>query len=200
MAFDFVQTYLSTLRGINFAHLNTIFAEMEARGRALLRQAGVLDGAMTVSRSADMRYLHQGFEINVPVEDGRLDPDDIPHLQANFDRAYERLYKRLNPNVDVEALNWRVIVSGPRPTIRVKQVEHRAPPTDATSRGARPAYFPEASGYVSCQVYDRYQLAPGMTIRGPAIIEERESTVVVAPKACVEVDVYQNVVIWLPSA
>ena len=67
MAFDFVQTYLTTLRGIDFTHLNTIFEEMETRGRALLRQAGVPDAAMTVTRSADMRYLHQGFEINVPV-------------------------------------------------------------------------------------------------------------------------------------
>jgi N-methylhydantoinase A len=200
MAFDFVQTYLSTLHGIDFAHLNAIFEEMEARGRALLRQAGVPEGAMTVSRSADMRYLHQGFEINVPVAGGRLGPDDIPHLQANFDREYERLYKRLNPNVDVEGLNWRVIVSGPRPVIRVKQAEHWSPPADATRRGERPAYFPEAGGYVNCPVYDRYQLAPGMALRGPAIIEERESTVVVGPQARVEVDAYQNMVIWLPTS
>ena len=200
MAFDFVQTYLSTLRGIDFAHLNTIFEEMETRGRALLRQAGVPDEAMTVSRSADMRYLHQGFEINVPVAGGRLSPDDIPHLQADFDREYGRLYKRLNPNVDVEALNWRVIVSGPRPAIRVKQADHRSSPTDATPRGERPAYFPEAAGYVNCPVYDRYQLAPGMALRGPAIIEERESTVVVGPEARVEVDAHQNVVIRLPTA
>src|SRR5919106_728709 len=57
MAFDFVQTYLSTLRGLDFAHLNTIFAEMEARGRVLLQQAGVPEDATTVKRSADMRYL-----------------------------------------------------------------------------------------------------------------------------------------------
>src|SRR5690606_19886352 len=107
MAFDFVQTYLTTLRGIDLDHLNTIFTEMEARGRALLLQAGVPEEAITVTRSADMRYRHQGFEINVPVFGGRLQADDIPQLQANFDREYERMYKRLNPDVDVEALNWR---------------------------------------------------------------------------------------------
>jgi N-methylhydantoinase A len=199
MAFDFVQTYLTTLRGIDFAHLNTIFEEMETRGRALLRQAGVAEEAITVTRSADMRYLHQGFEINVPIAGGQLGAADIPRLQANFDQEYERMYKRLNPNVDVEALNWRVIVAGPRPTISVKQTEPQAIAMEATRRGERPAYFPEASGYVSCPVYDRYQLTAGMALRGPAIIEERESTVVVGPGAQVEVDVYQNVVIWLPT-
>jgi len=198
MAFDFVQTYLTTLRGIDFAHLNTIFAEMEARGRALLRQAGVPEEAITVTRSADMRYRHQGFEINVPVPNGPLHADDIPRFQANFDREYERMYKRLNPDVDVEALNWRVVVSGPRPTITLAPSDQLQAPLDAARKGERDAYFPETSGYLSCPVYDRYRLAPGMALRGPAIIEERESTVVVGPDAHVEVDVYQNVVITLP--
>jgi N-methylhydantoinase A len=199
MAFDFVQTYLSTLRGIDFGHLNTIFAEMEGRGRALLRQAGVPDGVMTVTRSADMRYLHQGFEINVPVANGCLSADDIPRLQASFDREYERLYKRLNPAVDVEALNWRVIVAGPRPVITTQHTDDQLTPTQVTPTGERPAYFPETSGYTNCPVYDRYRLVPGAVLRGPAIIEERESTVVVGPGANVDVDAYRNVVIWLPT-
>jgi N-methylhydantoinase A len=199
MAFDFVQTYLTTLHGIEFGHLNTIFEEMESRGRALLQQAGVPDTAMTVRRSADMRYLHQGFEINVPVSYGPLGPADLPHLQAHFDQAYERLYKRLNPDVDVEVLNWRVIVAGPRPTIQVQHADKPPIPTAAPRKGERPAYFPEAAGYVDCAVYDRYQLAPGMVLNGPAIIEERESTIVVGPGARVEVDAYRHVVLWLPA-
>jgi N-methylhydantoinase A len=199
MAFDFVQTYLTTLRSIDFAHLDTILAEMEARGRALLRQAGVPEEAITVTRSADMRYRHQGFEINVPLPAGRLHPDDIPRLQANFDQEYERMYKRLNPDVDVEALNWRVIVSGPRPTLTLAQSDSRPGPLDSARKGERLAYFPEGLGYVSCPVYDRYRLAPGVALHGPAIIEERESTVVVGPLAHVEVDTYQNVVIRLPA-
>jgi N-methylhydantoinase A len=198
MAFDFVQTYLTSLRGIDFAHLNTILAEMETRGRALLRQAGVAEDAVTAMRSADMRYLHQGFEINVPVPAGRLSVDDIPRLQEHFDHEYERLYKRLNPDVDVEALNWRVIVTGPRPTIQLAPAAGMQAPVEAARKGERPAYFPETSGYLECPVYDRYQLAPGMLLRGPAIIEERESTVVVGPGAGVEVDAQKNVVIWLP--
>jgi N-methylhydantoinase A len=199
MAFDFVQTYLTTLHGIDFVHLNIIFAEMEARGRALLRQAGVPEGAITVTRSADMRYRHQGFEIAVPVPNEPLNATVIPYLQGNFDQEYERMYKRLNPDVDVEALNWRVIVSGPRPTVKLAQADRLPAPLDVARKGARQAYFPETSGYLSCPVYDRYRLAPGMRLRGPAIIEEQESTVVIGPEAEVEVDVSQNVVITMPA-
>jgi N-methylhydantoinase A len=145
-----------------------------------------------------MRYLHQGFEINVPVAHGRLHADDIPRLQASFEQEYERMYKRLNPDVEVEALNWRVIVAGPRPTIAVQRPNGQPTRLEAARKGERSAYFPEAAGYMTCPVYDRYQLVPGARLRGPGIIEERESTVVVGPGAEAEVDVHRNVVITLP--
>jgi N-methylhydantoinase A len=173
---------------------------MESRGRALLRQAGVPEAVITVTRSADMRYLHQGFEINVPIPSGRLGPADRPRLQTNFDQAYERMYKRLNPDVEVEALNWRVIVAGPHPTIKMQPADQPTNSPAATRKGERLAYFPETSGFIGCPVYDRYQFTPGMGLRGPAIIEERESTVVVGPGARVEVDTSRNVVIWLPAS
>lgn len=199
LAFDFVQTYLTTLHDIDFAHLHTIFTEMEARGRALIRQAGVPEEAITVTRSADMRYRHQGFEINVPIPARQLSAADIPQLQAIFDDEYARMYKRLNPTVPVEALNWRVIVAGPRPSIHLKQLAGGQVSSDAARKGDRSAYFPEVSGYLNCPVYDRYRLAPGTVLLGPAIIEERESTVVIGPDARLEVDPYQNVVVQLPG-
>jgi N-methylhydantoinase A len=93
--------------------------------------------------------------------------------------------------VPIEALNWRVVVSGPVPDISVS-----GPKPGATAPGAakpapkatRKAYFPEARGYVDTPVYDRYALTPGAAFTGPAIIEERESTTVVAPGAQVSVD------------
>ena len=59
------------------------------------------------------------------------------------------MYKRLNPDVDVEALNWRVIVAGPRPTITVQPPDGQPTPMEATRKGERPAYFPETAGYIN---------------------------------------------------
>jgi N-methylhydantoinase A len=61
-------------------------------------------------------------------------------------------------------------------------------------------YYGEATGPVSAvetTVYDRYALRPGMLLQGPAIVEERESTVVVALGMHASVDVYQNLVVYL---
>ena len=62
-------------------------------------------------------------------------------------------------------------------------------------KGHRPAYFPELGGFHPAPVYDRYGLAPGVELRGPAIVEERESTAVVGPGARARVDEFLNLIV-----
>jgi N-methylhydantoinase A len=96
LAFDFVQSYVTALSDVDFDVLDRLYADLEARGRELLTAAGV-EGTISLSRSADMRYLHQGFEIRVPLPSGRLTAESLPALHNAFTTEYERLYKRLNP-------------------------------------------------------------------------------------------------------
>jgi N-methylhydantoinase A len=72
---------------------------------------------------------------------------------------------------------------------------------DAASavKGSRPAYFPEAHGYVDTPIYDRYRLVPGASFEGPAIVEERESTVIIGPGALCKIDEQWNLVIDLSA-
>ena len=75
---------------------------------------------------------------------------------------------------------------------------HGQPTAQETARkGSRLAYFPEHAGYVSVDVYDRYRLAPGSVLDGPVIVEERESTTIVAPGGRLVVDPSLNLVIEL---
>ena len=199
LAFDFVQSYVTSLSDIDFTVLDRLYMDMEARGRALLTAAG-MEGEMTLTRSADMRYLHQGFEIRVPLPAGQLTTNDLPALRQAFTEAYERLYKRLNPGVEIEIVNWRLVASGPRPHIALP-----TPPTMGRSlalarKGERPVYLPEQNGYVPCGVYDRYLLPVGETFPGPAVVEERECTVVIGARATASIDREQNLVITLQGA
>ena len=65
-------------------------------------------------------------------------------------------------------------------------------------KGYRDAYFPESDGFISTAIYDRYRLVPGMSFDGPAIVEERESTVIVGPGATCEIDSQFNLVVTMP--
>jgi len=161
-----------------------------------LAAAGV-EGEITLTRSADMRYLHQGFEIRVPLPPGQLTRDDLPALRRAFAEEYERLYKRLNPGVEIEVVNWRLVASGPQPQVALRAPENVERSLAAARKGERPVYMPEPNGFVPCSVYDRYLLPVGASFSGPAVVEERECTVVIGPSAQASVDEDQNLMITL---
>jgi N-methylhydantoinase A len=96
----------------------------------------------------------------------------------------------------VEALNWRLICQGPSPDAPFSAW---SAPTQGNAASAlmhyRSIYIPAQSSFVEAPVYDRYQLARGTCFDGPAIIEERESTVVINCQAKIEVDAYANILV-----
>ena len=196
LAFDFVQSYVTALSDVDFDVLDRLYADLEARGRELLTAAGV-EGTISLSRSADMRYLHQGFEIRVPLPSGRLTAESLPALHNAFTTEYERLYKRLNPGVEVEVVNWRLIASGPKPQIVLPSPSTDNKSLEGARKGERHIYLPEHHEYAPASVYDRYLLPVGIPFAGPAVVEERECTVVIGARAQAEIDEEQNLVITL---
>lgn len=175
LAFDFVRSARAAVHDLAWEQVDELFAEMEAEGAALLAKSGASEVAHR--RIAEMRYAGQGYEIRVPVHGGSW-PET---LIDEFTATYRALYRRTGPEVGVEVLNWRVVSSGPAPdvTLRLAATSTRG---DAR-KGTRKAYFPSGGGFVDTAVFDRYRLRAGVRIDGPAIVEERESTVVVPPGA-----------------
>ena len=195
LAFDFVRSWSGRLDSLDWARGNALLAEMEAEGQALLGASGVPTEAITHRREADMRYVGQGHEIRVPLPAGLLDEAHAPILLSAFEAVYRELYERLGPPVPVEILNWRVVSSGPQPDLRLQVTSTVGGEARIALKGERPAYFPEVHGFVPTPVYDRYQLAPGATFDGPAIVEERESTVIVGPGGRCRIDEHHNLVV-----
>jgi N-methylhydantoinase A len=183
LAFDFVRTWRCVLEDADWERVNALLQEMEADGAAVLTESGLAAAEIGHERAADMRYVGQGHEVRVRLPDGRL--ADAAELLELFERVSERLYGRRGPDVPVEGVNWRVVSSGPRPELELAAIT-----VDASSRppeARRAAYFPALGGYVETPVYDRYALRPGARLAGPAIVEERESTLVVGPGQLVSV-------------
>ncbi len=203
LAFDFVRTAPQRLDEARWDRVNTLYAEMEAEGRAILAVAGITGEAVLLRRTAEMRYVGQGHEVEVPVPLGSLGLQSLEALTQNFEAAYRTLYGRTAQGVAIEALNWRLVVSGPPPALELsghagRSVAGGGSPASALKR-RRPAYFPEAGGFVETPVYDRYRLAPGETFKGPAIVEERESTAVIGPGCRVTVDEHLTLRVELPT-
>jgi N-methylhydantoinase A len=197
LAFDFVRSWRAQLPDLDWQQANALLDAMEAEGRTLLASSGVAPGAISHRREADMRYVGQGHEIRVPLPAAMLDASQAGALHTAFETVYRELYERLGPAVGVEILNWRVVSSGPQPTVALRIPSPGHVDVAQARKGERPAYFPEAGGFVTTPIYDRYRLAPGMLFGGPAIVEERESTAIIGPGARCRVDAQHNLVVEL---
>ena len=195
-AIDYVRSYVARVEQIDWDHLNALFAEMEDEARSLLMEAGAGSDEITLTRTADMRHVGQGFEITVPIPAGPLDAATLPALRDAFFAAYQQLFERTVTEVPIEAMSWRLAATAPVPNIALN-FGGQPVGTGTALKGQRQVYFPE-TGFAPCDVYDRYALKPGDAFEGPAVIEERESTTVVGPGAAVTIDRYLNAIIDLP--
>jgi len=130
----------------------------------------------------------------VPLPDRPLRPADLGLLEVRFHEMYRRRYGRQIDGVAVEAVTFRVTVTAS--PARRGLPRWRRPRGATALRDRRRVHFP--GGWVTgCPVYDRYALAPGTTLRGPAVVEERESTTVAPPRSRLRVDRDLNLVIVL---
>ena len=178
LSIDFVRSWHTGLDAAAVETAAKVFADLEGHGEQVLRESGVAPGAIEHARSLEMRFVGQGSEIEVPVPavgDGW--PDEVRRC---FVAQYEERFGAVMPRgVEVEILTWRTTSRGPEPDARL-----RLPVTAGAGQarvGTRKAYFPQAGGYVETAVYDRYRLRPDTVVPGPALVEEPESTLVVAP-------------------
>ena len=178
-----------SLSDANFADIEKIFRELEADGEKTLKKAGK-DEAVRFERSLDMRFVGQGSETNVPLtgrEFTRLKKEEI---RRKFDQIYEKLYGRTYPDSAVEFINFKVRASLPERFFKFSKIEKKGQSLKAAIKGQRPAYSGMAKDFIPYTVYDRYKLFPNAKFKGPAIIEEKESTLIVGEDATISVDDY----------
>lgn len=195
---DAVKSGFMRLAEFDRKKVDEIFAEMEAHALATLTRMGIAAQDVVFERSADMRYVGQGYEVTVPLSDGNLrDPE---RLVKAFYTTYTRHFGRHLTNVAVEALSWRVNArwqaSTPSRRRPAGHARHRAAPP----KGRRRTYFSEIGKLVVTPVYDHYTLEPGMSVSGPAIVEQRESTTVVGPHDRLTVDPQLNLLLSVKAA
>ena len=195
LSFDFVRSLYGRLDDLGWSDVNAALAEMEQEGRDLLHASGVADADVGVRRLCEMRYVGQGHEVTVELPDGSLGSDDADRLANLYRKEYGRLYGREGPDVPLETITWRLEVSSPQPEIRLDGEENGAEDQGDARKEEREIYLPEEGGFLAVPVYDRYLLGPGATLDGPAVVEERESTVVIGPGSRAKIDGARSLVV-----
>ena len=188
-AFDMVRSHKVSLDEADFSDIEKIYQEMEAEGARTLQKSGEAK-EIRFERSVDARFVGQGSETNVSIPEKRFTEVQKDVVRRRFDDTYKRLYGRTYPDSPVEFINFKIRASLPERLLRLPKLERNGTSLQDAIKGERPAYSGLVRDFIPYTVYNRYKLFPGATFQGPAIIEERESTVIVGEDAAVSVDEY----------
>ncbi|QCL93759.1 hydantoinase/oxoprolinase family protein [Agrobacterium tumefaciens] len=191
VAVDLSASHPMALDAWDIDAMNRLLDDLSAQGAEVVSAAGVPKETITNRYTVDMRHVGQGHEITVVLPDRNLPKDlFLEELRGSFFKLYRELFGR-TVAAPLEVITWRLRASGEKDQVTRP---HETVVAEAR-KGSRQVYFQEAGGYVETSVYDHYKLPVGHEVKGPAIVEQRESTAVVGPSGAFHVDAHGNLVI-----
>jgi len=159
---------------------HNVFEELEKKAVAVLRKEGVSEKDMVLQQFIDIRYTGQSYELRIPAE----------NAVQKFHDAHQKMYGYADSSSPVEFVNFRVVGIGKQEKIQLKPIEKTK--GELKAKETRDVFFDD---FVKTSVYRREELKYNDVIKGPAIIEEMESTVLVPPGWRLTVDHYGNLLL-----
>ncbi|MFI4933724.1 MAG: hydantoinase/oxoprolinase family protein [Caulobacterales bacterium] len=172
---DLVRSALSPLDSLDWDEVLRLIGEMKAEAVEALSEAGTPADQMRLTLGADLRYAGQQNEVGVSFASDPSAVRDTEMIRRTFEEAYFAQYGVNPSHVPIEVVSWRLTAQGPED----KVPELRAPQGAAGAAKSEIA-IPLWPGAMAKR-YDRASLARGQRLVGPALIEERETTVVLPP-------------------
>jgi N-methylhydantoinase A len=196
---DYIRSELRPLADVTAEHAEEIFMQLEAKARAELRTEGMDPTAARFMRELDLRYTGQGYELRTPLDGlfgARLTAAALEAVREKFDERHAQIHGHAAKERPVEVVSYRL-----RVRVTVPKYEPRAEPPPESPRspeiamkGTRRLHF-SATSSIEATLYERDRLDIGMTIAGPAIVEQFDATTVIPAGWSGRVDGYRNLIL-----
>ncbi|MEQ8586401.1 MAG: hydantoinase/oxoprolinase family protein [Thalassobaculaceae bacterium] len=186
VSYEVVRSRYLLLADFDAASVNALLSGMAEEARAIV-SAAAAGAELTETRVAYMRYSGQGHEITVPLPDGALTAADGDAIRRAFEAEYAKLYGRTIPDVEPEILSWTLTVAAPIAPAPEASAETGGGGT-AAPIDSRVVFDPDLQRDTDYAIHARADLAPGMTVAGPALIVEDQTTTVVTSTFDARVD------------
>ena len=183
---DLARSLLRPLEQLDEVERDEMLGELRHEGRRVLMAAGVHEDSIAYAYGVDARYVGQGNEITIWVDEGADWTVSMADVQATFEEEYRRIFGLTIHDVGIEVVTWRLAASAELPEVEPSLIAG-GEVTDGRSVGRRPVVFDRGSAPVDTPVYRRERLAPDTRFDGPALVEEGETTSVIRPGWSVEV-------------
>jgi N-methylhydantoinase A len=189
---DYIQSRMTPLAQAAPEDVHAMFTRLETMASEELREDGFAADAIEIQRALDMRYAGQGYEITMPCGDV-LGTGALETLRVQFDEQHRTMFGHSAPEEPVEIVSYRVRGLGRVPPVAMPQFK----PTGATLEDAlRETRRVRMDGEdVDCPVYQREKLDVGLTLQGPAILDQFDCTTVIYGGQTARVDEWKNLIV-----
>ncbi len=192
VSFEIVRSRYSLLNSLDLDGVNALFDTMIAEAKEVVAQ-GAGDAQTQTLRTAFMRYNGQGHEIEIPLPDRAVSPEDIAPLTAAFEEEYRKQFSRPVPGMQIEILNWAVRVATlDNMVARVLDAPER---NVFTATETRPITCDVDGTAKNAAFIARADLKPGDHVSGPALIHEPQTTTLVSADFSAHMDAIGNLVL-----
>jgi len=197
---DSQRSYISPARRAQADRVNELFVEMEDHAERELEAAGLSRGDLVFHRFVNLCYPGQTFDMAVPAvcrADGRMGEGELARTVEAFHDLHEELhaYAVRDEEPVIRAVRVQTIGQTAKPSL--PEYSRVGTPVSSALRSRRQAFF--GGRFEDTPVYDGEKIGHGHRIEGPAIVEERFTTIVIYPGQTAELDRFGNYVIALPA-
>ncbi len=194
--YDTLRAFATNTSAFDLDKVNAIFQELEQQAIAELKKQGFARSRIEITRYADAKYTAQIHELTIPLpSSGALKKQDVSKIAEEFHALHERMFTYSVRESPVDLFHWRVTAIGKLPALHAPEQKRTRRAIADAEKPARIAYFPAYGKFRKTKVYDGARLLHGMTIEGPAIIEQETTTIVVPPSQSLKVNRFGDFVI-----
>ena len=188
---DFVQSVWREAPELPDAELRAIYGRLEEQARSWLADQNIDLDRVYILRSADLCYVGQSYEVNVPFPDVVPARLTTPRVVDWFHARYGRVYGYADAEAPARMLEARLQIVGVTPKPPVRPVADSGDAPDGPT-GARPVH--EHGEEREVAVWRRDALRRGEVYEGPLVVEQYDTTVYVPAGFRVTVDDHANLI------
>jgi N-methylhydantoinase A len=180
---------------VDFAEINGLYADMRRRAKEDFARIGIAESHLSYQPTVEMRYVGQFHEVEIELPAGDLNEDNLRLLLQRFHDKYEKMYTYSMTWRAVEFLTFRLKVTTPPRSVQMAAGAKATGSVEIARRGTRQCLFDGDAKRVDTPTYDWDRMEPGHRVFGPALIDDKTTTVLVLPGFGCEVDNYGNLML-----
>jgi N-methylhydantoinase A len=187
VAFDMSRSHRVVVETANFMEIETLLNDLEQESAKVL-ESSQKGEEILYTRTLLMRFVGQGAEIDLVIENKDFNGFSKDEIKVMFHEEYKRLYGRTSVDSPIEFVTFKVRASLPKKPFSISKLTTENTDIQTCIKGQRQAFSVIKRDYIPFTVYDRSKLFADARFGGPAIIEERESTIVIGEDGVARVD------------